>query len=136
MPTLDEQVQSLPHSPGVYLFRDAAGTVIYVGKAKNLRARVRNYFHGDDRHQVPFLLNEAASVEPFLTSNEKEALLLENTLIKQHQPRYNIELKDDKHYLCLRIDTAQRFPRVEIVRRMRADSARYFGPYHSATAIR
>ncbi len=129
-------IASLPVDPGVYLFKDAAGVVIYVGKAKNLRARVRNYFGGDDRLNVPFLLREAASVDTLITTNEKEALLLENTLIKQHQPRYNIELKDDKHYLCLRIDPKQSFPRVEITRRMRDDGARYFGPYHSATQIR
>src|SRR5689334_14208061 len=126
MPTLQEQIRDLPQEPGVYLFRDQQGTVIYVGKAKNLRARVRNYFGTDDRFNIPFLMNEAHTVEPFLTGNEKEALLLENNLIKQYQPRYNIELKDDKNYLCLRVDPAQRYPRVEITRRMRSDGARYF----------
>ncbi|MCC6808028.1 MAG: excinuclease ABC subunit UvrC [Deltaproteobacteria bacterium] len=136
MPSLQEQIGDLPQQPGVYMFRDQQGTVLYVGKAKNLRARVRNYFGADDRFNIPFLMNEAVSVEPFLTGNEKEALLLENELIKQHQPRYNIELKDDKHYLCLRVDPHSKYPRVEITRRMRSDKARYFGPYHSATAIR
>jgi excinuclease ABC subunit C len=134
--SLREQIADLPQDPGVYIFRDEAGTVIYVGKAKNLRARVRNYLGADDRFNIPFLMNEAITVEPLITNNEKEALLLENTLIKQHQPRYNIELKDDKNYLCLRIDPTQAYPRVEITRRMRQDKARYFGPYHSANSIR
>ncbi len=134
---LRAQLEALPSSPGVYQFKNAAGEIIYVGKAKSLRSRVGNYFGvGDGRTQVPFLMREAHAVEVLLTSNEKEALLLENQLIKQHQPRYNVELKDDKNYLCLRIDQKQKYPRVEITRRLRSDGARYFGPYHSASMIR
>ena len=135
---LRQQLEHIPPEPGVYVFKNAAGEAIYVGKAKSLRARVRSYFGegGDGRQQVPFLMALANSVEVFLTSNEKEALLLENQMIKEFQPSYNVKLKDDKNYLCLRIDTKQKFPRVEITRRMRSDGARYFGPYHSASSIR
>jgi excinuclease ABC subunit C len=135
---LRQQLEHIPPEPGVYVFKNAAGEAIYVGKAKSLRARVRSYFGvgGDGRQQVPFLMALANSVEVFLTGNEKEALLLENQLIKEFQPSYNVKLKDDKNYLCLRIDTKQKFPRVEITRRMRHDGARYFGPYHSASSIR
>jgi len=135
---LKAQVETLPLTPGVYLFRDAAGAVLYVGKAKNIRVRVRHYFgvDQDNRFLVPFLVEQASHIDYFITHNEKEALLLENTLIKQHQPRYNIELKDDKNYLCLRLDLKQPFPRVEMVRRKRPDGALYFGPFHSAIAIR
>lgn len=138
MTTLRDQLEHIPPEPGVYVFKNAAGEAIYVGKAKSLRARVRSYFGegGDGRQQVPFLMALANSVEVFLTSNEKEALLLENQMIKEFQPSYNVKLKDDKNYLCLRIDTKQKFPRVEITRRMRTDGARYFGPYHSASSIR
>lgn len=134
---LRDKLDQIPLSPGVYLFKDGAGTVIYIGKAKVLRNRVRSYFgDGDGRHFVPFLVREAHDIEVMLCGTEKEALLLENSLIKVHQPRYNIELKDDKNFLCLRIDPKQPYPRVEMTRRMRDDGARYFGPYHSATQIR
>ncbi len=140
----------IPTEPGVYLFKDARGTVIYVGKAKNLRVRVRQYFRegGDERLFVAagFLGRAAADVETIVVTVEKEALLLENHLIKKHQPRFNVKLRDDKQYLVLRLldpvpsapDAAKRdvFPRVEVVRNIRDDKANYFGPYHSATSAR
>jgi excinuclease ABC subunit C len=136
--------------PGVYLFKDARGAVIYVGKAKNLRARVRQYFRdgGDERFFVAagFLARAVADVETIVVSSSKEALLLENHLIKKHQPRFNVKLRDDKQYLVLRLvdprpegDGVPRravFPRVEVVRNIRDDGANYFGPYHSATSAR
>jgi excinuclease ABC subunit C len=132
--------ERIPTAPGVYLMRDRAGGVIYVGKAKQLRNRVRQYFRpgGDERTFVAtgllgFFL---ADIETVVVDNEKEALLLENHLIKQHQPRFNVKLRDDKQYLVLRIDPAARFPRVEVVRNIKDDAARYFGPYHSATSCR
>ncbi|MGE5184090.1 MAG: excinuclease ABC subunit UvrC [Acidobacteriota bacterium] len=137
----------IPTEPGVYLMKDAKGQVIYVGKAKNLRARVRQYFRpgGDERFFVAagFLGRAVADVETIVTTSEKEGLLLENHLIKKHQPRFNVKLRDDKQYLVLRLkdpagDGAKRdvFPRVEVVRNIKDDGANYFGPYHSATSAR
>jgi excinuclease ABC subunit C len=141
----------IPTEPGVYLFKDARGGVVYVGKAKSLRTRVRQYFRpgGDERFFVAagFLGRAVADVETIVVSSSKEALLLENHLIKQHQPRFNVKLRDDKQYLVLRLvdpapaptsETPKRalFPRVEVVRNIRDDDASYFGPYHSATSAR
>ncbi|HEU4610990.1 MAG TPA: excinuclease ABC subunit UvrC [Kofleriaceae bacterium] len=140
----------IPTEPGVYLFKDARGAVIYVGKAKNLRARVRQYFRdgGDERFFVAagFLARAVADVETIVVSSSKEALLLENHLIKKHQPRFNVKLRDDKQYLVLRLVDPKPegegvprravFPRVEVVRNIRDDGANYFGPYHSATSAR
>jgi excinuclease ABC subunit C len=152
----------IPMEPGVYLFKDARGAVIYVGKAKNLRTRVRQYFRegGDERFFVAagFLGKAVTDVETIVVTSSKEALLLENHLIKKHQPRFNVKLRDDKQYLVLRLvdpkdspkpgdpddpgdpsDGAPKrdlFPRVEVVRNIRDDGANYFGPYHSATSAR
>ncbi|MDA8430290.1 MAG: excinuclease ABC subunit UvrC [Geobacteraceae bacterium] len=136
--SLEDKIKQLPASPGVYLMRDAAGTIIYVGKARNLRQRVRSYFKeaGDSRYQIKFLIAKTVDLEVMLTDTEKEALLLENTLIKQHRPRYNLDLKDDKTYFSLRIDLKEEFPRFSIVRKIPRDNARYFGPYASASAAR
>jgi len=127
----------IPPEPGVYLMKDRAGTIVYVGKAKSLRARVRSYFTGaDPRPFVPRLPRVLGAIDVMITGNEKEALILENTLIKRHQPRFNFMLRDDKEFLRLRIDTSEEWPWVRIVRREKKDGARYFGPYHSATAAR
>jgi excinuclease ABC subunit C len=136
--SLEDKIRQLPSSPGVYLMRDAGSTIIYVGKARNLRQRVRSYFgaSGDGRYHVKFLLARVVDLEVMLTDTEKEALLLENTLIKQHHPRYNLDLKDDKTYFSLRLDPAEEFPRFSIVRKIPRDGARYFGPYSSASAAR
>ena len=126
-----------PAQPGCYLMKDGAGKIIYVGKAKNLRARVRSYFNlTDGRPTVKFLMGRVAAVDYLVVGTEKEALLLENSLIKQHRPKYNVRLKDDKTYLSLRIDPREEFPRLTVVRRTRQDGARYFGPYHDAQAAR
>lgn len=130
-------ISSAPAAPGCYIMLDGKGRTIYVGKAKNLRARLRSYLNeSDSRHTVKFLMRRVAKIDFLLTSNEKEALLLENSLIKQSKPRYNIRLRDDKTYISLRIDTRQDFPRITVVRRFKKDGARYFGPYHSAGAVR
>jgi len=136
--SLEDKIAQLPVSPGVYLMRDSSGTIIYVGKARSLRQRVRSYFSasGDSRWHVRFLVARIADIEVILTDTEKEALLLENTLIKQHHPRYNLDLKDDKTYFSLRLDPAEQFPRFSIVRKIPRDTARYFGPYASAAAAR
>ncbi len=135
-----EFFERIPLQPGVYLMKDRAGKVVYVGKAKNLRTRVRQYFRpgGDARFFVAagLLGRVLDEVETVVVDNEKEALLLENHLIKKHQPRFNINLRDDKQYLVLRIDPNGHYPRVEVVRNIKDDGARYFGPYHSATSCR
>jgi len=136
--SLEEKIRQFPASPGVYLMRDLAGEIIYVGKARSLRQRVRSYFNqsGDSRYHVKFLMAKVADIEVVLTDTEKEALLLENTLIKQHRPRYNMDLKDDKTYFSLRLDPSEEFPRFTVVRKRPHDGARYFGPYSSGAAAR
>jgi excinuclease ABC subunit C len=138
-PGLREVLERLPREPGVYILRGHEGEMLYIGKGKNLSARVRSYFSrssGDTRAFVPLLEHIVGDVETIVTRNEKEALLLENTLIKKHTPRFNVMLRDDKSYLVLRLDPGARFPRLEVTRRIRDDGARYFGPYHSATSCR
>jgi excinuclease ABC subunit C len=119
--------------------KDAGGTVVYVGKAKSLRARVSSYFQdgtSDDRAFVGLLSGLLADIETVVTRTEKEALLLERELIRRHEPRFNVIWKDDKQYLCLRIDERHEYPWVQVVRHMGSDGARYFGPFHSASAAR
>ncbi|MFO0687346.1 MAG: excinuclease ABC subunit UvrC [Myxococcota bacterium] len=135
--SLEEQVERLPTEPGVYLFKSEQGTVLYVGKAQSLKSRVRQYVAGGDgRIRIPALVQRAASVEVLVTGNVKEALLLENELIKQHRPPFNVRLRDDKQYLALRIDESETWPRVTMVRRFRKDGAQYFGPYTSSVALK
>jgi excinuclease ABC subunit C len=139
---IDERLQAeigrLPLEPGVYLFKDGKGQIIYVGKAKELRNRVRNYFRegADGRFHVQFLVRRIRSVEFIATGTEQEALILENNLIKKHRPRYNIFLKDDKTYVSVRLNVDHPFPRLTVVRRPRKDKARYYGPYASAGSVR
>lgn len=138
-PRVAEKLELLPSSPGVYLFRDRRGAVLYVGKARHLRSRVRSYFlpgASDDRFFVTLLEEQIGDLETLVVQSEKEAALLENQLIKEHRPRYNIKLRDDKDFLSLRLDAQADWSRLEVVRRPRPDGARYFGPYHSATAAR
>ncbi|MEZ4272857.1 MAG: excinuclease ABC subunit UvrC [Myxococcota bacterium] len=136
-PDLQHKLDMLPEEPGVYLMRGAAEEVLYIGKAKNLRERLRAYLSGsDNRAFVALLDNVWLDLEVVITSTEKEALLLENELIKQYRPRFNVKLTDDKRYLCLRLSTTHPYPKLELVRRFGHDKARYFGPYHSASAIR
>lgn len=134
---LNEKLSNLPSRPGVYLHRDASGGVLYVGKAKNLRNRVRSYFQEgrpkDGRLQI--LVNKIADVETIVTDTEAEALILENNLIKKYRPRYNVNLKDDKTYpyICIK---NERFPRVFPTRRIRRDGSKYFGPYTDVKAMK
>ena len=132
------KIEVIPHQPGCYLMQDKQGRIIYIGKAKDLKNRVRNYFQtsGDSRPFVKRLPHLLADIDTIITANEKEALILENTLIKLHKPRYNIQLKDDKTYASLRINTKHAWPRVEVVRKQRDDGAKYFGPYSSGNAVR
>src|SRR5690242_11939635 len=130
---LREKVGQLPLAPGVYLYKDAGGRVIYVGKAKILRHRVRSYFSDDKLADVKTggLLAEAADIDYILVDNEKEALALENNLIKQYKPRFNILLRDDKTYPYIKL-TGEEYPRVYVTRRLRKDGSTYFGPYFPA----
>jgi excinuclease ABC subunit C len=130
-------VSRAPAASGCYIMKDEKDRPIYIGKARNLRARIRTYLNeSDSRYSVKFLMRRVAHIDFLVTANEKEAFLLENSLIKQYTPRYNIQLKDDKTYISLRIDTRGDYPRITIVRRYRKDGARYFGPYHSASSVR
>lgn len=134
---LADKLENLPNTPGVYLMKDAKGRIFYVGKAKKLRDRIRSYALGTDTRRFVALLDVFLhDLEVVLVHSEKEALLLENELIKAHQPRFNVKLTDDKRFLCLRLDVRQPYPRLQVVRRFAKDGARYFGPYHSASAIR
>jgi len=129
---LIEKIRTLPAQPGVYLYKNAAGEVIYVGKAKSLRHRVRSYFQegvGEANAKTGSLLRAAVDVEYIVVGNEKEALALENNLIKQKQPRFNILLRDDKTYPYIKLTMGERFPRVYVTRRLKKDGSEYYGPY-------
>jgi excinuclease ABC subunit C len=136
---LEQKLELLPVQPGCYLFKDKHGAVLYVGKAKSLRSRVRSYFQeggSDLRAFIPFLRRHAEDLETIVTATEKEAAVLENSLIKERKPRYNVKLRDDKEFLSLRLSREHAFPRLELVRKPKKDGATYYGPYHSATAAR
>lgn len=137
-PRIVELAHKLPAAPGIYVFLDQAGKALYVGKAADLRARVRSYLKpgGDGRYQLQFLDRQAHDLEFVATATEQEALLLENTVIKKRQPRYNLKLKDDKAFLLLRLDRRESWPWFTLVRRRRDDGALYFGPYASAKSVR
>ncbi len=131
------RVKNAPESPGVYLMRDHAGVVVYIGKARNLRARLRQYQTLQDERFFVHLLKELlGDIELVLTSSDKEALIVENELVKRHQPEFNVKLRDDKNFIHLRLGVEHAWPRLEVVRRPKDDGARYFGPYASASAAR
>ena len=137
-------IEGVPERPGCYLFRAKSGDVIYVGKARDLRARLRSYMRpeGDGRWQIPFLIEDAHSVETIVTRTEQEALLLEDSLIKQHKPTHNVRLKDDKSFLMVRVDLSERFPRLKLVRAHQpkqgqpSGRSRLFGPFATSNAVR
>lgn len=134
---LKATVQALPTRPGVYVFRDAEGDVLYVGKAVNLRNRVRSYFQSPRNltDKVLHMVNQVDAIEVITTDNEVEALVLESNLIKRYKPKYNIRLRDDKHYPYLKVTTNEAWPRVIITRSIQNDGARYFGPYADSGAL-
>ena len=138
MISIEEKLARLPASPGVYIMKNSSGEVLYIGKAKDLRSRVRSYFReaGDGRYTVRFLAAKVADIDYIVTSNEKEALFLEDTLLKQHKPRYNIRLKDSKTYVSIKITMKEPFPRILVTRQRKKDGSRYFGPYVSAREVR
>jgi excinuclease ABC subunit C len=131
---LAQKIRTIPTSPGVYLYKNAEGEVIYVGKAKNLRSRVSSYFHEGrwEDAKTGTLVREAVDVDYIVVANNKEALALENHLIKQKKPRFNILLRDDKTYPYVKLTLAERFPRVYVTRRLRKDGSAYYGPYFPA----
>jgi excinuclease ABC subunit C len=137
-PELEATLKRLPDRPGVYLMKDARGTVLYVGKAQSLRSRVRSYWQkqavGGEVHLIRSVIDKVADLEYTMTDSVSEALLLEINLVKRHCPRYNVRLKDDKSYPFIKI-TGEEFPRVERTRKLPADGSRYFGPYASASSV-
>jgi excinuclease ABC subunit C len=134
---LKEKMTSAPRSPGVYIMLDAPGKVIYVGKANDLKSRIGSYFIGKDtRPMAPFLMARVNDIEFITTATEKEALILENNLIKKHRPRYNVILRDDKTYYHLSLDPAEKYPRLQLVRKRLNNTALYFGPYPSGLAAK
>ncbi len=140
-PSLRRKIDELPAEPGVYLMKDRAGDVVYVGKAASLRSRVRSYFDAggaDDRHFIPLLDGLLGDLDVVVTRSEKEAVLLENEFIKKHRPRFNVRLRDDKDFIVLRLDRRHPYPRLEVARarQRKDDGARWFGPYSSASSIR
>ncbi len=136
--TLDEKLATLPDRPGVYLYRDAKGQALYVGKAASLRSRVRSYFQEARPRdaKTDALVRQIADLDYVVTDNELEALMLEANLVRKHRPRYNIILRDDKHYPFLKLTTNEEFPRLVVARRVHKDGATYFGPFYPATAMR
>jgi excinuclease ABC subunit C len=135
---ITNKIKNLSQSPGVYLMHDSGGTVIYVGKAKNLKNRVGYYFKttSSSRVKLKALTSKIEDFEYIITSNEKEALILESNLIKKHKPRYNVIFKDDKQHPFLRLDQKHKYPNLSIVREIKKDGALYFGPFHSTHAVR
>ncbi len=131
------KLDELPTAPGCYLMRDARGKVLYVGKAVVLRNRVRSYFQPSAKHtpRIQEMVEKVQDITWWVTRTELEALILENDLIKRYQPRYNVMLKDDKHYPYIKVRWQDDFPKVERVRRMEDDGARYFGPFASGRAV-
>ncbi|MGH7322453.1 MAG: excinuclease ABC subunit UvrC [Candidatus Rokuibacteriota bacterium] len=135
---LQEKLERLPDRPGVYLYKDTKGQIVYVGKAASLRGRVRSYFQASRAHdaKTDALVEQVADVDCIVTANELEALILESNLVKRHRPRYNIILRDDKHYPFLKLTTNEDFPRLVVARRVVKDGATYYGPFYPATALR
>ncbi len=135
---LKQKVSRLPASPGVYIMKDARSRILYIGKAVNLRSRVRSYFgrSNDGRPFIRLLLKRIDDLDCILTETEEEALILENNLIKKHRPLYNVRLKDDKTYVSIKVTLSEEWPRVMLTRRYRKGEDLYFGPYGSSTAVR
>jgi excinuclease ABC subunit C len=136
--TLEEKLERLPDRPGVYLYKDAKAQVIYIGKAASVRSRIRSYFQASRTRdaKTDALVDQIADLEFIVTANELEALILESNLVKRHRPRYNIILRDDKHYPFLKLTTDEEYPRLMVARRVAKDRATYYGPFYPATALR
>jgi excinuclease ABC subunit C len=135
---LTEQLQRLPDRPGVYIYRDAAKNILYIGKAASLRHRVRSYFQSPQKHtpKIQRMVSQIADIDFYIASSEQEALIMELNFIKQYRPRYNVMLKDDKTFPYLKIDLKEKWPRVYVTRRFEQDGGRYFGPFASSASIK
>lgn len=135
---IEEELKKLPARPGVYIMHDADDTIIYVGKAISLKNRVRQYFQGSRNLGIrkEQMVEQIARFEYIITDSELEALVLECNLIKEHTPKYNILLKDDKTYPFIKVTVGEDYPRIQIVRRVKKDKSRYYGPYSSAMAVK
>jgi excinuclease ABC subunit C len=135
---LKAKLKSLPEKPGVYMMKDSQGKIIYVGKAKSLKNRVRSYFQDtpppDPKQKA--LIKKITDFDLLVADSEMEALILESNLIKEYKPRYNVNLKDDKRYPYLKVTTGEDFPRILVVRRVKKDKAKYFGPYTNVRGMR
>ncbi len=135
---IEEQLKRLPHRPGVYLMRDAARTILYVGKASDLYNRVRSYFKSTPKltPKIQHLVSRIADIDFYIASSEQEALIMELNFIKQYHPHYNVSLKDDKTFPYLKIDLNEKWPRVYVTRRFEQDGGRYFGPFSSGWSVK
>ena len=135
---LNQKVGFASSGPGIYLMKDASGKILYVGKARNLKKRLQSYFQKHRPHdpKTTVLLTKVVDFETMLTATEKEAFILEASLIRRHRPRYNVNLKDDKRYPSLKLDLQESYPNLTVVRKIQNDGARYFGPYSSSLAVR
>ena len=134
---LNEKIKGLPENPGVYIMRNAAGEIIYIGKAVVLKNRVRQYFNNSPKlPKVQAMVDNIADFEYVITLTEKDALTLEANLVKKHKPKYNILLKDDKHSPYIKINTALEFPALEVTRKLKKDGSKYFGPYFNGINVR
>jgi excinuclease ABC subunit C len=131
-----QQLKHIPSLPGAYVFRDAGGKVLYVGKARDLKKRVRQYFTGSQQHRTALFVGLIDTVETIIAGSEKEALLLESTLIKRYKPHFNVDLKDDKSYPFFRVTVAEEYPRLEVTRKIVNDGSLYFGPFADAGGAR
>lgn len=134
--SLTQQITDISPHAGVYIMKDASGQILYIGKAQNLKKRLASYFNGPQAPKTHALVQKITTIETILTATENEALILESNLIKRHRPRYNVILKDDKRYPCLRLDIKHPYPRISVVRKIKNDGARYFGPFSSTGAVR
>ncbi|MBU4449713.1 MAG: GIY-YIG nuclease family protein, partial [Actinobacteria bacterium] len=140
-PNIRNILPILPKQPGVYIFKDSRGRVIYVGKAQSLRDRVKSYFQKNDsvnyvNHPISFFTDKISSVDYIVTDNEVEALMLESNLIKKNRPKYNVSLKDDKSYPYIAITENEKFPRVFMTRNRNLKGAKYFGPYTNVKPVK
>lgn len=133
---LKRRAAELPEKPGIYFFRNASGEVVYIGKAASLRDRVRSYFQPSDDPKVHNILAETADIDYILTGTEREAAFLENNFVRQHQPRFNLKLKDDKNFPFIKVSVQEEYPRITLCRRVEPDGARYFGPFSPAHEAR
>ncbi|MDH4197278.1 MAG: GIY-YIG nuclease family protein, partial [Candidatus Aminicenantes bacterium] len=134
--SLKAKAAGLPDKPGIYFFRNAAGEVVYIGKARSLRDRVRTYFLPNADFRVQAILSETADIDYILTGSEREAAFLENNFVQQHQPRFNLRLKDDKSFPYIKLDLGEPYPAIAFSRRVEKDGAKYFGPFSPASRAR